>query len=295
MPKNYYQILQLSRQASEQDIKQAYRRLAKQYHPDSNQTSSHAQFLLINEAYQILGNARKRREYDRAWLRYQQGGPSVFQARPPLRKKPPSPHHPADPLEEDPEELARKYRAAKARQNQKRKEEFLRYRPFLHVAFALCLLFSLSMVFDWALSHPTEIEQLEHGNKIILPTGRQQCSILTPTFSFHLPCEKADLLGKGDFISLHLTPLYNIPIRLDVWQSWPLARVIDQQAPQLTPPSMSFRPRIGIYNLFAFFPIMLLLSSIIGWWVIGNPELSFKFGLLSVGLIPFNLFFIWLS
>jgi len=64
-PKGYYACLGLSPSASADEVKAAYRRLAKQLHPDVNQSSAaNVQFQKINEAYQILGEADSRSEYD---------------------------------------------------------------------------------------------------------------------------------------------------------------------------------------------------------------------------------------
>ena len=66
MPKDYYQILGVSRNASEKEIKQAYRRLARKHHPDVNpgDKSAEAKFKEINEAHEVLSDAEKRRKYD---------------------------------------------------------------------------------------------------------------------------------------------------------------------------------------------------------------------------------------
>lgn len=65
--KDLYKILGVSREADEQTIKRAYRRLAKKYHPDTNQGNKEveAKFKEVTEAYDILGNAEKRKLYDR--------------------------------------------------------------------------------------------------------------------------------------------------------------------------------------------------------------------------------------
>jgi len=65
--KNYYEILGISKNASKEDIKKAYRRLAHQYHPDktSGDKTKEEKFKEINEAYQVLTNDKKRAEYDR--------------------------------------------------------------------------------------------------------------------------------------------------------------------------------------------------------------------------------------
>jgi DnaJ-class molecular chaperone len=66
MPRtDYYDILEVSENANEQQIKDSYRRLAFQYHPDRNQDpESSIKMKAINEAYAVLSNPAKRRDYD---------------------------------------------------------------------------------------------------------------------------------------------------------------------------------------------------------------------------------------
>ncbi|CAF3964801.1 unnamed protein product [Rotaria sp. Silwood1] len=62
---NPYEILGLSRTASDKEIRQAYKRLAKYWHPDKNsETNAHEQFTKINAAYEILSDIKKRQQYD---------------------------------------------------------------------------------------------------------------------------------------------------------------------------------------------------------------------------------------
>lgn len=64
--KNYYEILNVTRKSSIQDIKLSYRKLAKLYHPDANKTEeAEEKFKDINEAYATLTNEEKRKKYDR--------------------------------------------------------------------------------------------------------------------------------------------------------------------------------------------------------------------------------------
>ncbi|HHD77474.1 MAG TPA: molecular chaperone DnaJ, partial [Campylobacteraceae bacterium] len=64
---DYYELLEISRDADENEIKKAYRKLALKYHPDRNQGDKEAEekFKLVNEAYQVLSDPQKRSVYDR--------------------------------------------------------------------------------------------------------------------------------------------------------------------------------------------------------------------------------------
>ncbi|SGY73050.1 BQ5605_C005g03253 [Microbotryum silenes-dioicae] len=79
---DFYKILGLSKTASEKEIKKAYRRLSKQYHPDKNpEESAKAKFLEIGHAYEALSDPEKRKIYDRfgeEGLKQQQGGGGGF-------------------------------------------------------------------------------------------------------------------------------------------------------------------------------------------------------------------------
>jgi len=64
--KDYYSVLGVASTATQDEVKKAYRRLAKRYHPDANQNDPKAadRFKEISEAYQVIGDAEKRKQYD---------------------------------------------------------------------------------------------------------------------------------------------------------------------------------------------------------------------------------------
>mgnify|MGYP003948906337 CR=1 FL=1 len=78
--KDYYKTLGLTKKATNAEVKQAYRKFARKYHPDVNQgnTRAEAKFKEIGEAYEVLGNPDNRRKYDDLganWRMYEQAKP----------------------------------------------------------------------------------------------------------------------------------------------------------------------------------------------------------------------------
>ena len=77
--KDYYSTLGVAKTATEKEIKQAFRKLARKHHPDVNpgDKSAESRFKEINEAYEVLGDPAKRRKYDELganWRMYEQAG-----------------------------------------------------------------------------------------------------------------------------------------------------------------------------------------------------------------------------
>jgi DnaJ-class molecular chaperone len=75
--RDYYKVLGVERSASEAEIKTAYRKLARKYHPDVNPNNKDAErrFKEANEAYQVIGDAEKRKKYDELGADWERGTP----------------------------------------------------------------------------------------------------------------------------------------------------------------------------------------------------------------------------
>src|SRR5579885_2112824 len=72
--KDYYQILGVTRDADAEDIKRAYRKLARKYHPDvSKERNAEARFKEVQEAYEVLKDPDKRATYDQLGRNYRPG------------------------------------------------------------------------------------------------------------------------------------------------------------------------------------------------------------------------------
>jgi molecular chaperone DnaJ len=73
---DYYKTLGVDRKASQEDIKKAYRKLARQYHPDTNKDAgAEERFKQVSEAYDVLGDPDKRKKYDRGGSVFAGGNP----------------------------------------------------------------------------------------------------------------------------------------------------------------------------------------------------------------------------
>src|SRR5256885_4243646 len=96
--KDYYKILGVERGASDEEIRKAFRNLARQYHPDvaKDKKTAEERFKEINEAYEVLGDPAKRKKYDELGANWKQG--AGFRPPPGWQQRAPRPGGSAEPF-----------------------------------------------------------------------------------------------------------------------------------------------------------------------------------------------------
>jgi|GEM_PF-1151785 len=128
---NPYAVLGVSVNATDQEIKSAYRRLVKRYHPDRRQPeASHEQIAAINEAYDILSDPQKRSQYDRGFA-------GIFFEPPPPQ--------PEDPVEVYKREFKRKRWEREKQEKEKRLQRRKGNYTFLRLAHMPILVFAIGL------------------------------------------------------------------------------------------------------------------------------------------------------
>ena len=290
MFKDYYNILGITKEASEKDIKKSFRSLAMEFHPDSNDDPyAHQKFLDINEAYQILGDTLKRKKYDNRYdfLKHSNvnGGKAytngyntgyysasqTYNYRPKARtrrKKGPS-----------------------------RFQEFSKYTTFARVIAYVALIFSSVIILDYFMAKTTSPEVVMSGSLIQGPAGDMILRIKTNQQDFLLDYKHFEQLGRGDKVSLRTTPIFNITTHLYVYRTAqiPQGKLSELlREPRMEESVYSLTPHYGIYNVFSFFLIMLFTAAIVGVFLKNRPEFLFNLSLLN-GLLMIITFVILIN
>lgn len=255
---DYYQILGVNHRASEAEIKRAYRRLAVSYHPDKNPDPlAENIFKEVNEAYDILSDPEKKRQYD---LRLQ----NPFIA---WTQEPSTPYH-----------RDRAYRPSRPKVHHKSEREKLRelmaeYLPaaqkiiFLSFTISICLLID----FVW----PGRVNSEEINNTALRRTFSRNSSTtwwVIETSGGHvvdLPFNVSDHFQPGQSVIMHSSFFLDIPTKVESKE-----HVV--------------KIRKSIYGNFIFAPATLLIISALGMIFRKNIEYGFNFGVISFVILLFT-------
>ncbi len=267
---DYYQILGVSRGASTEEIKRAYRKLALRFHPDkTNDPAAHERIKEINEAYDVLGDPEKKRSYDLGSYK-----PLVDA----FRETESSPAH-RDPA-------YRRRRPPVSRKNEKSSLQELKetYMPFMSKVSLTAFIFCMVLMIDYALPFRKTVEKIVDSytyqgigmrnnlsrstymrSEIIVTNESNRYRISSLDYSFHI----------GDLIHVSSSRFFRIPVFIES----------DKVA------KTEFKATI--YRNFIFMPLVLLITSGLGVFLKRNFELRFNLGIVNAMLFLLNLFFLF--
>lgn len=251
--KDYYSILEVKRQASKDEIKEAYRKLALLYHPDtSTQPGCSEKFHEINEAYRVLGNEGKRLQYDLLYDSAKQPSQPTMRRAHTHRKRPPVHKSPGTPTKEEYEDSIRPY---------------LKYSIlFSRVAFVFCLFLFL----DYYLPRKTTLDIVSAVEKNYISEGMSNYDVAIEVFigngtGLRIPEEHHDYFKAGDSVAVKRTFITHTGINII----------------KTTKPLYPIRAYGNIYGPKIFLVYILAFCSLMGGIVNLSPHGKISFGVAS--------------
>lgn len=259
--KNYYFILGLNTHASEAQIKQAYRKLALQFHPDKNPSpEAEAIFKEVNEAYEVLGDPPRKAIYDQML----QGNAVTEETAQPEPKRP----HRDPRYRPQPKNAPRK---------PSRREELLALMA-THLRYPLMvsrltLLFSVILIADYSL--PSKKISTRIVGEQITNRGSSFKIELGDGKSVSISREAAKKMGSGKHVTVYQSALFSIPQSLEDERTHYRSLV-----------------EVSIYGNFAFGPLILLVTSLLGTFYWKGVEFRFNLGVVNFLLLLLNLVFL---
>ena len=249
--------MNIDRYATEIQIKKAYRDLALKYHPDkAGAFGSHQKFTEINEAYQVLSRKDHRENYnfiyDYEYIdKKRQHADAIFTETVNWRKNGERRQwrHPFYARGEDSVDLTP-------------------YIKSVRIISMLSFLFTFLIILDYFLPK-TNYEQTVLA-KLTTYKSMNTIVIATEDFEFPLNYQYSKMIRAGDKAVVSLSPIFGIQYKLSV---------------ESRMDKFVFNPHYSIYNIFAFFLVILLVTSYIGLYQKrNNPELIFSAGVANVFL-----------
>jgi len=262
--KDYYKLLEISKDATQAEIKSAYRRLALKYHPDKTSYSGAAAlFANINEAYGILSKKESRDIYDDQLKQPQQVWPTSRATYTSRNYRPnPSPGN--------------HYGYSRSAHVTSKVD----IRPFVKhfkmvslIAFILCIIISLDYLLPSNIV-PDEILRID----INRPYGGYLVRLKNEIVSVDGSVGNKVHVGQG--VALYYSPFFNKLIKMKL--------VIDGE-------EQTFNVQVSIFRSFSFALFILIVTSYLGAFQMKNPETIMNFAIVNGLLIILVLAFLGLS
>ena len=252
----YYDILGVSRSATSDDIKHAYRKLAVIYHPDKNpDPSAEHLFKIINESYEILGDPTKRSRYD-----LELTDPlAIFQTA-------------SQPRHRDPAYRPQRTTPRRKSDIERMRDMMTLYLPYTVKISWLCFALTAMLVIDFAWPRMATTERIEQvaQRRDYSRQGSVTAWVISTTggHDLDIPFDKADNFVRGEKVTVQLSRFFKIPIRVEVRD-------------------ISVAIGKSIYGNFAFAPVALLITSGLGLVARKNVDYGFNFGVASFVIFVF--------
>lgn len=253
--KDYYKILEIDKRATQQEIKTAYRSLAKKYHPDKSISVYATQlFTEVNRAYKVLSDLDQKQKYDQQSSRGQY-------------------HH-----------QTYKYRPT-SRPRRKEQLDLNPYVPYFRSVSWIGLVLSLFLCLDFSLPRKETNERIVKIENIVARHrsggGRIVAKeVITTSGDYHIGDALPTHLYRDQPIKIYKTVILNI------------STVVDFSTDQN---SLEYTLAASIYRNFSFAWIILLMTSVAGTVLKKSPEMILNLGIVNGILLLLVIYFVVIS
>ncbi len=267
--KDYYQILRISRNASAEEIKRAYRRLAIVFHPDKNRSAeSSSLFQEINEAHEVLGDPEKRARYDRLLN-------ASFSSAP--VDVPPQQWH-RDPAYRRRQQAGYKPRPPQPSERLLMMAHFLKYlRVISLVGLGYCGILMLDYCLPFRMSDEIVLSEAERDNSWKYH-HTPYVVVTNKSHQFPVSAEGSVFFIVGSHATVVTSRLLNILVRVESENKGHTILSLE-----------------SVYRNFIFMPVILLILSIAGLTLKKGIEFRFSFEVAICVILFFNLIFLFVS
>jgi hypothetical protein len=259
--KDYYQILGVSQQAHEEEIKRAFRKLVVTYHPDKN-PSPEAEIIIleINEAYEVLSDSEKRTRYDNLL-----SGRTVVERVRPQHRDPRYRRRPPDP----------NYKS----KLQLKLEMLEAYLPQALFISRCALAFSLFIALDFLFpsSRENEIIARLKSKQYGLRMGSSQQIVTDKNNLFKLDREDILYFREGMTVLVTYSTWMRVPISIESNETHHIAKI-----------------PATIYANFSFVPLILFVTSALGAFYKKGIEFRFNLGIVNLLMVILTVLFLFI-
>ena len=258
--KNYYFILGVTIYANESDIKQAYRKLALQFHPDRNPSpEAEAIFKEINEAYETLGDRNKKTSYD-----------LLLRGIAPAASTYTKPHRDPRYRPRPPGSFSRK---SKRQELLEVMNDYLRYALF---SSRVALVFAVVLVLDFSLpKNKTQQQVISTSFKRELRGGGSFQLNLQDGEVLNLSRTEVMAFNKGTSVFIYRSSWFDIPMKVENEKTSYQAKI-----------------PVAIYGNFIFCPLVMIITSLLGSFYWKGVEFRFNLGIVNFFLTLLSLLFL---